>query len=220
MKRLVRLQYNSPVVLTFALLSLAALLLDKFTGGWTTVKLFSVYRSPLTDILTYPRFVLHVLGHSGYSHYIGNMMMILVVGPPLEEKYGSRSLFWAIFLTALVSGLVQWLFFPGTALLGASGIVFMMIVMSSLAGMKDGYIPITLILVLVLYLGGEIVDGVVLSDNVSQLTHIIGGICGAVSAPVAVFTRALSAVHVRETVFSPLPSTGTVTLVGRVRKPL
>ena len=28
MKRLVRLQYNSPVVLTFALLSLAALLLD------------------------------------------------------------------------------------------------------------------------------------------------------------------------------------------------
>ena len=28
--------------------------------------------------------------------------------------------------------------------------------------------------------GGEIVDGVVLSDNVSQLTHIIGGICGAV----------------------------------------
>ena len=180
MKRLVRLQYNSPVVLTFALLSLAALLLDKFTGGWTTVKLFSVYRSPLTDILTYPRFVLHVLGHSGYSHYIGNMMMILVVGPPLEEKYSSRSLFWAIFLTALVSGLVQWLFFPGTALLGASGIVFMMIVMSSLAGMKDGYIPITLILVLVLYLGGEIVDGVVLSDNVSQLTHIIGGICGAV----------------------------------------
>ena len=39
---------------------------------------------------------------------------------------------------------------------------------------------LTLILVLVLYLGGEIVDGVVLSDNVSQLTHIIGGICGAV----------------------------------------
>ena len=168
MKRLVRLQYNSPVVLTFALLSLAALLLDKLTGGWTTVKLFSVYRSPLTDILTYPRFVLHVLGHSGYSHYIGNMMMILVVGPPLEEKYGSRSLFWAIFLTALVSGLVQWLFFPGTALFGASPILFMIILKSTQAGMKDANIPST------------IVDGVVLSDNVSQLTHIIGGICGAV----------------------------------------
>lgn len=179
MKRFVRLQYNSPVVLSFALASLAAVLLGMVTDGWTTTKLFSVYRSSLTDALTYPRFVLHVLGHSGYAHYIGNMMMVLVVGPPLEEKYGSRSLFWAIFLTALVSGLVQWLFFPGTALLGASGIVFMMIVMSSLSGMKDGYIPITLILVLILYVGGEIVDGMVLSDNVSQLTHIIGGICGA-----------------------------------------
>ena len=65
------------------------------------------------------------------------------------------------------------------AALGASGIVFMMIVMSSLGGMKNGCIPITLILVLVLYIGGEIVDGVVLRDNISQLTHIIGGICGA-----------------------------------------
>jgi len=179
MKRLVRLQYNSPVVLSFALAALAALLLGKFTGGRTNALLFSVYRSSLTDLFTYPRFVLHVLGHSSYSHYIGNMMMILVVGPSLEEKYGSRSLFWAIFLTALVSGLVQWLFFPGSALMGASGIVFMMIVMASLAGMRDGYIPLTLILVLVLYVGGEIVDGVVLSDNVSQLTHIIGGLCGA-----------------------------------------
>ena len=75
--------------------------------------------------------------------------------------------------------MVHWLFFPGSALMGASGIVFMMIVMSSLAGMKDGCIPLTLILVLLLYVGGEIVDGVVLCDNVSQLTHIIGGLCGA-----------------------------------------
>ena len=179
MKHMVRLQYNSPVVLSFTLISLGALLLGILTGGATTRLLFSVYRSPLTDPFTYPRFVLHVLGHSGYTHFINNMMMILVVGPPLEEKYGSRNLFWAVFLTALVSGLVQWLFFPGTALLGASGIVFMLIVMSSLSGMKDGRIPITLILVLILYVGGEIVDGVVLSDNVSQLTHVIGGICGA-----------------------------------------
>ena len=176
----IRLQYNSPVVLSFALLSLAVLILGKLTNGSSTLKYFSVYRSPLTDIFTYPRFFFHVLGHSGYGHYIGNMMLILVVGPPLEEKYGSRSLLWAIAVTALVSGLVQWLFFPHTALLGASGIVFMMIVMSSLAGMKEGSIPITLLLVLTLYIGREIVDGVVLSDNVSQLTHVVGGICGAV----------------------------------------
>ena len=167
-RKLIKLQYNSPVVLTFALLSLAVLWLDGLTGGKSTHALFSVYRSSFADLGTYPRFILHVLGHGSYSHYIGNMMMILVVGPPLEEKYGSRPLFWAIFLTAFVSGM-----------LGASGIVFMMIVMSSLAGMKNGCIPITLILVLVLYIGGEIVDGVMLKDNISQLSHIVGGICGA-----------------------------------------
>lgn len=179
MKRFFRLQYNSPVVLTFALISLGALWLGKVTDGWTTTYLFSVWHSSLADILTYPRFFLHVLGHTDYSHYIANMMMILVVGPSLEEKYGSRRLLSAIAITALVSGLVHWFLFPGTMLLGASGIVFMMIVMASLAGMRDGYIPITLILVLALFLGSEVLDGVVLKDNVSQLTHIIGGICGA-----------------------------------------
>ena len=180
MKRFFRLQYNAPVTLTFALISLGALLLGKVTDGWTTTYLFSVWHSSLADILTYPRFILHVLGHTDYSHYIANMMMILVVGPGLEEKYGSKNMISAIIITALVSGLVHWFLFPGTMLLGASGIVFMMIVMASLAGMRDGRIPITLILVLILYLGNEFVDGVTLKDNVSQLTHIIGGVCGAV----------------------------------------
>lgn len=178
MKKL-RIQYNSPVVLSFALLSLLALLLGRLTGGWTTRALFSVYRAPLTDPLTYVRMVGHVLGHSGYAHYMGNMTLLLVVGPPLEEKYGSRRLLGCILFTALASGLVQFIFFPGTALLGASGIVFMMIVLSSLAGMREGTIPLTLILVVLIYLGGEIVDAVTVRDNVSQLTHIVGGLCGA-----------------------------------------
>lgn len=173
-----RIQYNSPVVLTFALISLGALGLDVLTNGWTTMHLFCVYRAPLTDPLTYVRMVGHVLGHSGYAHYMGNMMLLLVVGPPLEEKYGSKRLLSCILITALVSGLVQFLFFPGVALLGASGIVFMMIVLSSLAGMRNGAIPLTLILVAVLYLGGEVVTAVTAQDDVSQLTHVVGGLCG------------------------------------------
>ena len=76
-KHSITILYNSPVILTFALLSLLALGLGKLTDGWTTQNLFCVYRSSLTDWLTYPRFFLHVLGHGSYSHYIGNMMMIL-----------------------------------------------------------------------------------------------------------------------------------------------
>ena len=174
-----KFHYNSPVVLTFALISLFALLLDVVTGGQSTQNIFSVYRCSLRDPLAYPRFFCHVLGHVNYSHFIGNMMLILVVGPTLEEIYGSKKLLLAIVMTALVSGMVQWLFFPSVALMGASGIVFMMIVMSSLSGMKNGSIPITFVLVALLYLGGEVIDGIFVKDNISQLTHIVGGICGA-----------------------------------------
>ena len=175
-----RVQYNAPVVLTFAFLSLAALIAGHLTGGWTTTKFFSVYRSAFTDPLTYFRMVGHVLGHANYSHYMGNMMLLLVVGPPLEERYGSGRLLGCMFITALTSGLVQFFLLPGTALLGASGIVFMCILLSSLSGMHGGAIPLTLILVAVFYLGGEWIDAVTVQDNVSHLTHIVGGLCGAI----------------------------------------
>ena len=140
----------------------------------------SVYRASLTDPLTYVRFFGHVLGHAGYAHYIGNMTLLLVIGPPLEERYGSLPLLECIAMTALISGLVQFIFFPGTALLGASGIVFMLIILSSISGASEGRIPLTLIFVYIIYIGGEIADGVLQADNISQLTHIIGGTCGGV----------------------------------------
>lgn len=176
-----KISYNAPVALTFALLSLLALVANHFTNGWANATLFSVYRcSLLADPLGFFRFFGHVLGHSGYAHYIGNMVLILVLGPNLEDRFGSWNVLWAILFTALVSGLVQFIFFPGTALLGASGIVFMMILLSSFGGVRNGAIPTTLILVAIFYLGGELWDAIFVKDNVSQLTHIIGGLCGTV----------------------------------------
>lgn len=188
MKLIKKLHYNSPVMLTFAIISLVVLLADSLTSGWANTKLFSVYRSPLTELFTYPRFFLHVLGHANYQHYIGNMLLLLVIGPPLEEKYGSKNMLFAFLITAFVCGLVQWIFFPGMGVLGASGLVFMMIVLSSLSGMRKDSIPVTLIFVLVFYLGKEIIDGLFTNDNISQLTHIIGGACGAFIG-LAIFRR-------------------------------
>ena len=175
-----RLQYNAPVVLTFALLCLGVLFLDWFTLGRSTHLLFCVYRAPLSDPLTIPRMILHVLGHSGYDHFLSNMMLMLVIGPALEERYGSERLLGCILITALASGLVQFVFFPGTALMGASGIVFMMILLASLSGMSKGHIPLTFLLVAVIYLGDEVAAAVTRQDNISQLTHIVGGVCGGV----------------------------------------
>ena len=122
MKKIVIL-FNAPVILTFALLSLLALLLGNWTDGAATYQYFSVYRSSLSDPLTYVRFFGHVLGHADYEHYMGNMLLMLLVGPGLEEKYGSGTMVWTIAVTALVTGLVHFVFFPGSVLLGASGVV-------------------------------------------------------------------------------------------------
>ncbi|MEE0408895.1 MAG: rhomboid family intramembrane serine protease [Oscillospiraceae bacterium] len=179
MKKIV-IRFNAPVILTFALLSLLALLLGNWTNGAATHQYFSVYRSSLSDPLTYVRFIGHVLGHADYEHYMGNMLLLLLVGPGLEEKYGSGTMVWMILVTALVTGLVHFVFFPGSALLGASGVVFMMIVLSSFTAMRRGEIPVTLILVVIFYLGGEIMDGLFKKDNISQITHIVGGLCGLI----------------------------------------
>ena len=179
MRKLV-IRFNAPATLIFALLALGALLLGQTLGSGVTMKYFCVYRSSLADPLTYLRFFTHVLGHADYSHYMGNMLLLLLVGPGLEEKYGSGTMVWMILVTALVTGLVHFVFFPGSALLGASGVVFMMIVLSSFTAMRRGEIPVTLILVVIFYLGGEIMDGLFKKDNISQITHIVGGLCGLI----------------------------------------
>lgn len=174
-----RIEYNAPVTLTFVIAAFVALILGKITGGFTTLKLFSVYRCSLRDPLAYIRFFGYVLGHSGYEHYMSNILLMLVIGPSIEEKYGSRNLLLCIICTALIGGIIQWVLFPNTILLGASGIVFMMIVLSSFSGGSGRKIPLTLILVLIFYLGNEIIVGLSVKDNISHITHIAGGICGA-----------------------------------------
>ncbi|MCB8818228.1 rhomboid family intramembrane serine protease [Desulfosporosinus shakirovi] len=118
------------------------------------------------------------MGHGDWSHYSSNMVLFLVLGPILEEKYKSQSFLIMITITALVSGLFHAILFSSTVLLGASGIIFMMIVLSSVAGMKDGKIPLTLILVIIIYLGGEILS-VGSKDGIAHIAHILGGVCGA-----------------------------------------
>lgn len=174
-----KISFNSPVILGFAAICFAALILGTITRGWTNTMLFSVYRSSLLNPLTYIRFVGHIFGHAGWEHFIGNIMLILVVGPLLEEKYGSSNLLFVILATALVTGIANFAMFPGVQLLGASGVVFALILLSSFTGIKEGGIPLTFIVVAVLYIGEQVYQGIFINDNVSNLTHILGGLVGA-----------------------------------------
>lgn len=174
----IKVTINAPIVLGFVFVCTISLIIGTLTQGMSTEALFMTYHSSLKNPMTYLRFFTHVFGHEGMSHFIGNTIYILLLGPLLEEKYGSSCLIKVILVTAFITGIVNYIFFPQIALCGASGVVFAFIVLSSFTGFKNGEIPLTFILVVVLFLGQQIYEGIALHDNVSQITHIIGGAIG------------------------------------------
>ena len=180
MKKKLKITFNSPVVLGFVFICFIVTLAGVITGGASTELLFMSYHSSLKNPLTYIRFFTHVFGHAGWEHFIGNASYLLLLGPMLEEKYGSRTLTWIIAITALVTGLINYIIFPGIGLCGASGVVFAFIILASFTGFKEGEIPLTFILVAVIYIGEQIVQGITLTDDISNTAHIAGGFIGSV----------------------------------------
>ena len=120
----------------------------------------------------------HVLGHASLDHLIGNLTFILLVGPIIEEKYGDMRTLFMMLVTALATGILNVVIFR-SGLLGASGIVFMFILLVSFTNTKSNEIPITFILIAVLFIGKEILQSLQ-NDQISQFAHIMGGICGSI----------------------------------------
>lgn len=176
----IKITFNAPVVLCFIMICfLATAIGEIIPNGKGTYLLFSTYHSSLKNPMTYLRFFTHIFGHSGWSHFTGNMLYILLLGPILEEKYSSAMLIKIILLTAFVTGIVNYIFFPKVVLLGASGVVFAFIILASFTGFKNGEIPLTFLLVAAIFIGQQLYEGIVSFDNISQMAHIIGGAVGA-----------------------------------------
>ncbi len=175
-----KIRYNAPVTLSFALLSTLVLVLGQLTGGSVILSFFSIPAKGMFDAANpvhYLRLFTHIAGHANWLHLLSNFSFILLLGPILEEKYGKGPLLIMIVTTALVTGVLNVIFLP-TGLLGASGIVFMMILLISFTNIKKGEIPLTFILVVFLFLAKEIINAFQ-ENTVSEFAHIAGGICGS-----------------------------------------
>lgn len=169
-----RISYNAPVVLTFALAAVGSFVLMSASEA---ARYWFVAWPELHDARSYVGLFSHILGHANWQHLIGNFMLILLLGPILEERHGSASLVVMILITALITGLCNLVFSDGP-LLGASGIVFMMILLASMANVRGGEIPLTFIAVALIYMGGEIIRAFK-DDHISQMAHLVGGVAGA-----------------------------------------
>lgn len=176
-----RIRYNAPVTLTLALAASAILGLNQLLpGAHLIARFFTVpphgyfnFSSPVEYLLLFT----FVLGHAGWAHLIGNFSFILLLGPILEEKYGSLSILLMTLVTAFVTGLINVLFLP-TGLLGASGIAFMMILLISFTNIRSGEIPLTFILIVLIYVLQQVIAAF-RPDQISQMAHLVGGFFGS-----------------------------------------
>ena len=169
-----RVSYNAPVVLTFSLVCAAVFFIPFTTTNQVASGPFA-HLFILESSNDYPSMLLYIFGHADVNHLLGNLSFILLLGPIIEEKYGSSNLLIMIGITAVITGVLN-VFFFSTGLLGASGIVFLFIILASFGNAQNG-IPLTFILIAILFLGKEIWQAFQ-DNNISEFAHIAGGICG------------------------------------------
>lgn len=170
------IRYNAPVSLTFSLACIGVFFLCEMMPSLRyNVFSLSGYWS-WTDPMNYLRLFTYTLGHANKEHLMGNISLFLLLAPMMEEKYGSKDIASMIGVTALVTAIFQILLFD-TGLLGASGVLFMFIILTSFADARKGSIPLTFILVMLFFIGKEVV-GAWNNDQVSQYAHIAGGLIG------------------------------------------
>lgn len=170
-----KISFNSPLILTYTIICVVFYLIDTYliANFNNHIALTPFFDWRLHTYLTF------TLGHEGLEHLTGNLTFILLLGPMLEWKYGSKKLLLLMVITAVITGVLNKFFF-NTGLIGGSGIVFLFIVLSSFTNYAKGTIPLTFILIFVLFIGKEIMS-VYKTDNISQFAHIMGGIIGGVS---------------------------------------
>jgi membrane associated rhomboid family serine protease len=181
----IKIRYNAPVVLTFSLLCTTVYILNYIFGGDVSEnpngligQFFVLKNWEWYDWRNYIRIFSYTMGHANTEHIVGNMSIFLLIAPIMEEKYGSKNILGMMIITAVVTAFFQLLIFD-SSLLGASGLVFMFIVLVSFADARDGTIPLTFILVVIFFIGKEVMNSLG-DNNVSEYAHIAGGISGGV----------------------------------------
>lgn len=174
----IKISYNAPVVLTFSLLCGLVLLINLLTNNALQPVVALHPHFDVGNPLHYLTLFTCAIGHESPAHLLNNMAFFLLLGPILEEKYGSKKLLLFMAVTALATSLLQLLLF-NSGLWGASGLVFMFIMLASMVNVRSGELPLSFVLVATLFLGKELYQSFA-DDQISQFAHILGGICGSI----------------------------------------
>lgn len=172
-----RISLSSPVTLWFCLLSFLGFVFCLNSG---TLSNFFVLRGNFFEnkVSWYLSCFGYIFGHANFAHFFGNVSILLLLGPIVESRYGSKNLLKFSAITAILTAILHCLF-SSNNLLGISGIVFMLIILSASFNFTDKRIPLTFILVIIIYIGKELIS-IPMNDHISHLAHLSGGLIGLI----------------------------------------
>jgi membrane associated rhomboid family serine protease len=168
-----RIEFNAPVTVCYALAALAATILPVQGKLAIHGPIRLLDGDFLLSLCTW------TLAHGGMTHLLSNFVVILLAGPLLEDRFGSLRMLAVLVTASVLVGLAHCILDPGDALIGASGTVFCLIMLTAMLAGRSGTIPLTVLLVAALYLGRELV-GLFANDGISQTAHILGAALGMI----------------------------------------
>ncbi len=192
-----KFNYDSPIVLTFVLLSVLILTLDTTVFKGELIKnIFTCHGRALDGSFNfdfkngfeYLKLFAHVFGNSNWEVLLINSVFMLLIGPRLEEKYKSTIIFLIILITAFVSGILAVVFCKGD-FTGSSCIVFTFILLASITAFSKKTIDFSWIIAFILYTAYCMVTSInieskksfvdFLLNNIHTFTDLAAGCAGA-----------------------------------------
>lgn len=188
-----KFNYDFPLTVTFALLSVFVFVLDLLAFKGRLFSVFICHGSKAADVafnfkspVDYAGLIFHAFVNRDLNMLFTNLLVIILLGQTLEERYGSVMLALMMCISVLVSGVLT-ACISTVPLVGAGSLIFMMAVLVSLTELTKKKIPVSCLLVFILFLclsfyrtsGGY--KGIeLLQKNVGVLVELIGGLCGSI----------------------------------------
>lgn len=185
-----KLVYDAPATLTFAFICLGLFALDFFFLG---SKISQNYLCSPTSAagkaafmasspLSYVRLVTYCFGSASVEILIVNMVFLLLLGPSMEERYGTVVIAIMMAVCVLFSGVLT-ACFSKTSLTGCAAVIFMMIFLNSFVSLSKKKIPVSFLLVFLLFIFREGFNLGFSGDGIIKIIiNIAGGLCGSLFA--------------------------------------
>jgi len=120
--------------------------------------------------------------HAGFGHLIGNTIPFLVLGGLIASS-GIGRYAQVTVIVAVVSGVGTWLVGPAnTDHIGASGLVFGYLTYLVARGFYERKLTYLAVAVVVVFLYGGVLWGIVPRDGISWQGHLFGALAGVLAA--------------------------------------